>query len=161
MNEIRPNQSTREIFRFGPPAPEVKVAAKSAGWRYVVLAIIAITIVAVGLFFLKGRLGSSGQANVLESLSSDQYSAVFLLNGQVYFGKMVRNDEREIVLKEAYYLQASTATSSTKEKKYDLVKVGSETYGPTSEVFITRSNVLFYETLRADSEVVKSIKGQQ
>ncbi len=173
MNEIRFNPPIREVPtsmpRFETPLPEIKTPSKKVWWKYVAVLLVVVGLAIFGFWLVQEKLliskanDTSSQANALSSLldnqSGDQYSAVFLLNGQVYFGKMVSNNEKEIVLKEVYYLQASTA-SKAEEKKYDLIKLGTEVHGPTSEIFITRSNVLFYEILRSDSEVLNSIRNK-
>lgn len=165
MNEIRFNQPVpireigRGLPRFEATPPEVKAPSKKVWWKYLLILLVVVGLAVLGFWLVQEKLFTSNQANVLSALPDDQYSAVFLLNGQVYFGKMVSNNEKEIVLKEVYYLQASTA-SQGEEKKYDLIKLGTEVHGPTSEIFITRSNVLFYEILRSDSEVLKSIRNK-
>ncbi len=169
MNEIRFNQPVpireigRGLPRFEATPPEVKAPPKKVWWKYLLILLVVVGLAVLGFMFVQEKMRASSQANALSGLldnqSGDQYSAVFLLNGQVYFGKMVSNNEKEIVLKEVYYLQASTA-SNAEEKKYDLIKLGTEVHGPTSEIFITRSNVLFYEILRSDSEVLKSIRNK-
>src|SRR3990167_9985595 len=160
MNEVR---SGRPIMSFAEarfqPEADKSNSPKKSGWKYVGMIVLGLLILALGFIFVDKIFLNSGEANVLGALvASDDYQAVFLLNGQVYFGKMISSNDKQIILQEVYYLQTSGMASSTEKKKYDLVKLGSEAYGPTSEVVITRSNVLFYETLRADSQVVQSIK---
>lgn len=94
----------------------------------------------------------------------DRFSAVFLTNGQVYFGKIVKNNDLEIVLNNVFYIQINENTTkeeianNIKHAKFNLVKLGDEMHGPTDELFINRSQVVFYEYLRDDSKVVESIK---
>jgi len=94
----------------------------------------------------------------------DVYSAVFLTNGQVYFGKMVKNDAREIILNDVYYLQVNSdsasggQTNALSQSTFNLVKLGNELHGPTDELFVNKEQVIFYEYLRDDSRVVQSIK---
>ena len=89
---------------------------------------------------------------------------VFLTNGQVYFGKMVENNEKEIVLNNVYYIQVNANTAPEKtanalnQTSFNLVKLGNELHGPTDQLFINRLQVVFYENLRDDSKVVESIK---
>ncbi|OGJ01293.1 hypothetical protein A3G98_01560 [Candidatus Nomurabacteria bacterium RIFCSPLOWO2_12_FULL_37_8] len=94
--------------------------------------------------------------------SGGVYSAVFLSNGQVYFGKIEENNSKEIILNNVFYLQNSdnsgTAGQSIQGSKFTLIKLGNELHGPTDELFINKQNVLFYEYLRTDSQVVQSIK---
>lgn len=98
-----------------------------------------------------------------EKGGADSYSAVFLSNDQVYFGNILENKRGEIVLKDVYYLQnAGTDFSPNGESlqgsTFTLVKLGQELHGPTDEMYINKDNVLFYEYLRPDSQVVKTIE---
>lgn len=94
-----------------------------------------------------------------------EYSAVFLTNGQVYFGKMIDNNKDEIILNNVYYLQANTGgvsddgTTALGQTSFNLVKLGNELHGPTDELFVNKTQVMFYEYLRDDSKVVESIRG--
>lgn len=90
------------------------------------------------------------------------YSAVFLVNGQVYFGKIADNGKGEIVMKEVYYLQAGADGFSPNQNlganQFTMVKLGQELHGPTDELFINKAQIVFYENLRDDSRVVESIR---
>lgn len=162
MNEIR----------FTPPAPAPAAKAllpekpqkrggsvKKIIVVFLVLAIIlALAFAAADYFSLLG-----------ERKMGDNYSAVFLINGQVYFGKMVKASGAEIVLNDVYYLQATPEGGGASQETFDalnqsrfnLVKLGNELHGPTDELFINRDQVIFYEYLRDDSKVVESIKAQK
>ncbi len=85
------------------------------------------------------------------------YTAVFLTSGQVYFGKMSRQGG-EVVLNTVYYV--STAKDATKDataENLSLIHLGNEVYGPTDEMRINPDQILFTETLRPDSQVVKAM----
>lgn len=101
-------------------------------------------------------------------IDTSKYQAVFLSNGQVYFGKL-KIDGEYYVLKDIFYLQASDAasTSATSESEnpqenagndVQLIKLGTEIHGPTDQMVIDKSQVLFFENLKDDGSVVKSIK---
>jgi len=88
------------------------------------------------------------------------YNAVFLTNGEVYFGKIIKQDSDQIILKDVFYLQAQKAENGSQsvDNKMILAKLEQQFHGPTDELFINRSQVVFYEKLRDDSKVVESIK---
>ena len=94
---------------------------------------------------------------------SEGYSAVFLTNGQVYFGSIVDQDSSTIVLENIYYLQTNTADANVEvtEANMSLIKLGNELHGPTDEMQINRDHVLFTETLRDDSKVVQAIQSAE
>lgn len=123
-----------------------------------VIALVVVALVVLIAFFGKYIFDKNFKN------TDQQYSAVFLTNGQVYFGKMVENNEEEIVLNNVYYIQVNANTTPEKtanalnQTSFNLVKLGNELHGPTDQLFINRSQVVFYEYLRDDSKVVESIK---
>lgn len=121
---------------------------------------VVIILGAVILVILWGKDALEG----IFKTKSEFYSAVFLTNGQVYFGKMTENNKLEIVLNNVYYIQISekatpeNPANTLNQTSFNLIKLGNELHGPTDELFINRSQVVFYEKLRDDSKVVESIK---
>ena len=99
------------------------------------------------------------------------YQAIFLTNGQVYFGKLTNPDSDYVTLTDIYYLQvgpqqgsatgSAAAPSTTPAQQISLVKLGNELHGPVDEMHISRAQVLFYEDLKADGQVVKAILQRQ
>src|SRR3989344_7094783 len=67
------------------------------------LLIVLAEFVAAGLFFW-----ISSKNNAAPVPASDKYQAVFLQNGQVYFGRLEVGGEW-LVLREIYYLQVPSA----------------------------------------------------
>jgi hypothetical protein len=128
---------------------------------FFILAFVVIAgFVGGGLWAKDYFFGSGGEIR-------DSYSAVFLNNGQVYFGKMISNTKNEIVLNEVFYLQVSDTAIGAEQleslvtqsqTRFNLVKLGTEMHGPTDEMFINKNNIIFYEYLRDDSAVVESIR---
>jgi hypothetical protein len=94
--------------------------------------------------------------------NKEEWQAVFLSDGQVYFGKIVKEDRVNIILNEIYYLQNSENIQQgerpEKQKDISLIKLGTEVHGPTDEMRINKYNVLFVENLRDDSKIVGAIK---
>lgn len=87
------------------------------------------------------------------------WQAVFLTNGQVYFGKISEEDEREIILRNIYYLRTAESFQQGKEPvEFSLIKLGEELHGPVDEMRINRNHILFLESLRNDSRVVQAIR---
>lgn len=122
-----------------------------------------VTIIILSVVLVAGALFTTYKMNIFSSkVDYSLYYAVFLTNGQVYFGNMKDISKKEIVLVDVHYLQLEggegTAQSQLAESRFTLIKMGNEIHGPTDELFINRENVLFYETLRGDSKVVDSIK---
>ena len=96
-----------------------------------------------------------------KALESDAYQAVFLSNGQVYFGQITKVNPDYIVLSDIFYLNASEPVqpSSGFSNDISLVKLGCELHGPSDVMHIPKSSVTFWENLKKhDSQVVKAIE---
>ena len=99
-------------------------------------------------------------------VKKDQYQAVFLTNGQVYFGKLSGVNSEYVVLKNIYYLQEDNQnlqnqTQEAEQPNLKLIKLGSELHGPEDEMFIERDKVIFWENLKNDGRIVKEINNQE
>ena len=108
------------------------------------------------------------------AMATKGYQAVFLANGQVYFGKL-SSSGGYMKLTDIYYLQVtqalqqaatsdqtknanpSTTTGSNTTPNIQLIKLGSELHGPDDAMYIPRSQVLFWENMKNDSKVVSAI----
>jgi hypothetical protein len=69
-------------------------------------------------------------------------------------------------LTDIYYLQvgpqqgsatAPNQPSTTPQQQISLVKLGNELHGPVDEMHISRAQILFYEDLKTDGQVVTAI----
>jgi hypothetical protein len=89
------------------------------------------------------------------TLSGD-YQAVFMNNGQVFFGKMENAGSAYPVLKNVFYIRQQ-ANQETKEVKSILIRRGSEWHGP-DRMIINASHIAIIEPVGADSQVAKLIK---
>ena len=98
------------------------------------------------------------------------YSAVFLTNGQVYFGKIMSDRTDVVDLQDIYYLQVdqqiqpenkNTSPSPSPQPNVVLVKLGQELHGPNDRMLINKQQVLFTESLKNDSKVIKAIQDNQ
>ena len=101
--------------------------------------------------------------NLLPRLEGNKYQAVFLTNGQVYFGKLYRENGGYPVLREVYYLQVTQPpqplqAGAAPQTNINIIKLGGELHSPEDEMRINRQNILFIEDLKADSRVVQAIE---
>ncbi len=104
----------------------------------------------------------------------EAYQAVFLDNGQVYFGKF-RSVSRDLwSLTDIYYLRAGTIQPASPAGgqaaptggqagqegtgQIDLIKLGAELHAPRDEMIINKEHVIFYEDLGEGGEVMKLIR---
>jgi hypothetical protein len=94
----------------------------------------------------------------------DSYQAVFLDNGQVYFGKLKSLNRDLWSLNDVYYLRAGApqqAGNAQTPASIDLIKLGAEIHAPRDEMFINKSHVVYYEDIGGNSEVMKLIRDHE
>ena len=85
-----------------------------------------------------------------------EYQAVFLDNGQVFFGKLEDAGSPFLMLREVFYVQR-TASPDKKEVKNLLVKRGGEWHGPDF-MRINLRHVVLIEPVAPDSRMAHLIK---
>ena len=123
-------------------------------WKPFILGLIIMLL--IGAAIVAGCLGYRRYNN-----RPHGHQAVFLSNGQVYFGIVQRKDGKEVQLTNIYYLQtdkAATNTTDTNQQGINLIKLGNELHGPQDIMYINRDQVLFIEDLKDDSKVVKAMQ---
>jgi hypothetical protein len=98
------------------------------------------------------------------AVKGKQYQAVFLTNGQVYFGKVSKVDGSYVKVTDIYYLQVQqtvqpkdTSAASAANQQVSLAKLGGELHGPEDVMYVSRQQVLFWENLKTDGKVAKAI----
>lgn len=98
-------------------------------------------------------------------IDSGKYQAVFLVNGDIYFGKLEPASRDHMKLTNIYYIQsqANSSTENTQQTEKDknnvqLIKLGEEIYGPEDMMIISRDQIMLYENLKPDSKVAKAIE---
>lgn len=101
------------------------------------------------------------QNNFILFPSSATYKAVFLSNGQVYFGKVSNLKSSFVTLSDVYYLQVQEVLqppAKGSQQRLSLAKLGlSELHKPKDEMKINRDHILFIEDLEKDSQVIQAI----
>ena len=108
---------------------------------------MGVTLLAVLALFL----GCSGGVKF-----PTEYQAVFLDNGQVYFGKVSDTGSAYILLDDVYYIQR-VEEADKKEVKNVLIKRGNELHGPEFMRINTR-HVVLIEPVSPDSRVAQLIR---
>lgn len=120
--------------------------------------VVLIVVVALAIFFFTRLDAFSGASQPLRG----RYQAVFLLNGQVYFGKLAFQAGDYAQLSEIYYFQTNDVPGSDNnlDEQFDvrLVKLGSEFHQPEDTMFINKNQILFYENLTENSRVTQAIQ---
>lgn len=130
---------------------------KSKVFLYILYAIVIIAL-AYAIYATKGfGLWKSKT----DSFKTGNWQAVFLSNGQVYFGHLGGLNSQFVDLNEIYYLQVQKPIqpkSDSDTGKLTLVKLGNELHGPVDKMSINRDQILFVEDMKEDGKVVQAIK---
>ena len=140
---------------------------------WIILAVV-ILLVIVGAVLFRDRLfpsDDSSATNTEQAKSEPSgYQAVFLSNGQVYFGKLSGAETSFATLKDIYYLQvtqpplqgsAQEGQQQQQQPQLSLVKLGQELHAPVDEMKINHDQILFYEDIKEDGRVMQAIREYQ
>jgi len=125
-----------------------------------------LTIAGVFVLLIVGAITwYSYSQNVARDIQGSDYQAVFLDNGQVYFGKLSKIGSEYFRLSDIYYFESNNAvqTASTPDTGAapNLIKLGKEIHGPRDTMVINKDKVLFFENITQDGAVGKAIKNNQ
>lgn len=121
----------------------------------------AVVAAVVALLLLASVAVYAYSNSVARMIANDKYQAVFLTGGQVYFGKLKKVNSEYYSLKNVFYIQNQNGGDSTEKaaegSDIQLIKLGSEVHGPDDEMVINKDEVSFFENLKKDSKIAKSI----
>lgn len=134
-----------------------KAAQKLRGSKAVtslwVVFFAALTVLVIALI-----LSISTKSSETGLVGKDQYQAVFLSNGQAYFGKIKTLNNSYIDLRDVYYLYNGSSSQDQTAANLSLVKLGTELHCPKDQMVIYRDQVSFWENINADGKVATAIK---
>lgn len=137
-------------------APRRKVALRRdisrARRRSVVGAVVVVCI----LIFATALYISSGRGAAIDH---SKYQAVYLANGQAYFGKLQNTDGEYLTINGPYTAQKNDSKES--EQITTLLRVRDQVYGPEDTMAIKANQVVFWQNLRDDSKISQAIKSRQ
>jgi hypothetical protein len=142
--------------------------SSSSKLPWVVLVLVIVVLAVFGFLFRDKLFGAEGA--VKGAFTDGTYKAVFLTNGQVYFGKLDNAGDQYASLSDIYYLQVSPtqgsqnadqAVSQQQQQGLTLVKLGQELHGPVDAMKINRDQILFYEDIKEDGRVMQAIREYQ
>ena len=131
-------------------------------WLRVVWLVLlfSATVLVVGLALLM-YFGGPDEARFVDKKKNQ---AVFLTNGQVYFGKVASVNKQYLDLKDIYYLNVNqqvqpnqNGDNKQQQSSISLVKLGCELHGPADRMVINRDQVTFWENLKDEGQVSKAI----
>ncbi len=173
MNETQSrSNSTRPAIAHPQPrtaeSTPVQVQAPVKRWqrrpsRPVLIAVCAL----IGLPALTLGILWMSHADVFTGIESNHYQMVQLTNGQFYFGKLSYTLTGQPILTDIYYIKDTSTGSASKQQStsttqpIELVKLGKEIHGPRDEMMISPYQLLYFENLNDDSQVVQTINSDK
>lgn len=151
---------------LGVAGTEKKSGGKKSWLKGLVTLIVVLIIIGGGIYLIASYTGVGGSLIPGLASSKAEWQAVFLANGQVYFGKVAKINKDFVILKNIYYLQVVNLqdtigqpadVQTQPEQRLTLIKMGNEIHGPLDEMKINREHVVLIEDLKNDSRVVQAI----
>ena len=127
--------------------------------NYIYAGVLAAIVVIMAGRYYGNKLGGGLPGNLSE------WQAVFLSDGQVYFGHLKTYNSNFYLLTNIYYLKygnalqqnAGASDVAVSEQKLNLIKLGGELHGPEDMMYIAKDKIIFIENLKSTSLVVKAI----
>lgn len=119
--------------------------------RRAFFAFLIIGLLALAAYAGRGFIAR--QPAAADQIDKPTYQVLFLNSGQAFYGKLTVADGDTYLLSDVFYL-----TNDDNGQPTRLVKRGSEVFGPREPMVIQARQVLFFENLRDDSDLVKGIR---
>ena len=174
FEELEGEASLRQGYGGSPPLGAARGSEGKIPKRLVLVVVVGILVVGglVLVLLLTNRTDTTNVTN------SSNWQAVFLVNGQTYFGHVDGVEDGFLMMRDIYYLTNKTnVTNETNDgekaplrqgyggsplrSETKLVKFGTERHRPVDELKINMAQVLMIEELSKESEVVKAIEGYE
>lgn len=172
--------ATRPVQSFAVPATQLPAAAQKPSWKdrffhpnntskVIAISVVGAALVVAASSGFQTLQNSRVTAAEAQVVAADKYQAVFLTNGQVYFGKISDVNATYLKLTDIYYLQQQAdqaaaakdakqpAANPSSQAKLSLAKLGQELHAPEDAMYINKSQVTFWENLKNDGKVAQAI----
>jgi hypothetical protein len=119
------------------------------------------TFVIVGILVLLSLwFGWQWSQSDMRTIDKDTYQVVSLTNDQIYFGKITSIDDKIVTMENVYYM----ANSAPKTEEQDVAgstsvlrPLDKAIYGPRDILYLRKNQVVSWQNLKNDSQVVKTI----
>lgn len=121
------------------------------GIKAAVFWLVGLIVVSIGFFAFS--LAPSQQFPAPEA---GKWQAVFLDNGQVYFGHLAQDGRGFVALSNVYYLKAAGDLANP-DATINLIRLGGELHGPEDVLHIPQGKILYWENLKDSSAIVQRI----
>jgi hypothetical protein len=94
----------------------------------------------------------------LPAVGRAQYQAVFLANGQTYFGRYYDRIGAYAKIEDVYYLQQTQGADANAAPETKIIRRGRELHGPASRMLVPKTAILFVEDLTDGSPIAAFMK---
>jgi len=113
---------------------------------------VGTTVFLVALFF------TQWWDFTVPALGRGQYQAVFLSNGQTYFGRYYDRFGSYAKIEDVYYLQQIQGADPNAAPDTKIVRRGNELHGPAPRMLLPKSAILFVEDLTDASPIAQFMR---
>lgn len=113
-----------------------------------------LVILSVAIVFVAG---ASTACNEVDG-KLDNWQAVFLTSGQVYYGKLSDSSGPFYTLEDIYYIRRVPGAEEDQAPQFTLVKMGQELHGPQDMIMLNRDHILYIENLTDEGQVAQRIQ---
>jgi len=115
--------------------------------------VVLVVLVGVVVALLAIKFQKYDDYDKRDFIDSSSYQAVFLTNDQIYFGHLKNINFNYLILSDVHYVKVN------EDGVGQIVKLGViEPHGPQDKMIINQDQVLYWENLKASSQVVETIK---
>lgn len=132
-------------------------------WSKLIVKLVVVAVLVVGGVYLYTMLNAP---SLPDGLQTDAKKAVFLTDGQVYFGDVEVANNDFLLIKNPYYLQTAVklqGTGDDKEKQeakqsLQVVALGGEGlqyHAPERAMYIPWDKIKYIENMTGESEILK------
>ena len=128
--------------------------AEGFGWR---AARVGIAIAVLLLAFAVVRVWDY----TIPRVGAQHYQAVFLSNGQTWFGHYRDRIGPYAAMSSVYYVLTKASQDTDVAPTSQLIRRGNELHAPDPQVLIPKTAILFIEDLRDDSPIAKYMDQQR
>jgi hypothetical protein len=115
---------------------------------------LAVALAALVLAFF----GTQWWDFTVPTLGRAQYQAVFLTNGQTYFGRYYDRIGAYAKIEDVYYLQQTANADPSQVPDTKIVRRGSELHEPALRMVVPKSAILFVEDLTDGSPIAQFMR---
>lgn len=160
VREEAPQSAPRSSRRVEQHDSSSKKSNKGLLWTIIIILAVIVLAVVGWAVWSKSKGSETG-------IDNSKYQAVFMSNGQIYFGKLSDFNESSFKITKIYYPQAQSTGEETttnvndEQSSIQLFRVTDGVHGPEDQMIITKSQILYYENLESNSKVTQLIEQNQ